>query len=138
VRVEPIFPNGDGGTLQWTPLGGGSQYNKINENPADGDTSYLSSSTPGNISVFDWQDIPTFTGTVKTVQLSYYARKDDEGTRTFRGNIGNTGSEEQTATYSLGGNYLYYHQAFDVDPATGLPWTQPNFNAKKFGIELVA
>jgi len=138
VEIEPLLPNADGGTLQWTPLSGSTHYLMIDENPADGDASYNSDNTPGNYDIYGWQPIPTFTGTVKTVQIRWYARKDDEGTRTFRGNIGTTGTEETTTTYSLSDSYLYYTQSFDTDPATSLAWTQANFNAKKFGIELIA
>jgi hypothetical protein len=137
IDAYPL-PDGDGSVLQWTPLGGsGTQYSQINVLPAPGDTSYLSSSTPGQRSSFTWQDIVSFSGTVKTVQLSYSARSNDEGLRTFQSTIGSTGTEEQGTEFGLPNDYIYFHQCFDLDPATGLPWTVTNFNAKQFGIGLV-
>ncbi len=139
VQIDAYpLPNGDI-SVQWTPLGGtGTNFSEINENPADGDSSYVFSTTPGNVDSYAWQDVVTFTGTVKSVQLTYFARSTDEGTKTFQGNIGAGGLEQQTVTYGLPGNYRYFHQAFDLDPATGLPWTVAGFNAKQFGIKLVA
>lgn len=137
IDAYPL-PNGDGGVLQWTPLGGtGTHFSQINVLPAPGDTSYVSSSTPGQRDSYTWQDIVSFSGTVKTVQISYSARSNDEGLRTFQSTIGSTGSEEQGTEFGLANDYIYYHQAFDLDPATGLPWTVLGFNAKQFGIGLV-
>jgi len=137
VDAYPL-PNGDGGTLQWSAYGGGAHFSEINELPSDGDAGYVSSSVIGQVDSYDWQDVVTFSGTVKSVQLSYCARTNDEGSRAFRGNIGAGGVEQHTATYGLPFTYQYFHQAFDLDPATGLAWTRTNFNAKQFGIELVA
>lgn len=137
IDAYPL-PNGDLTPLQWTPLGGGGpHFSQINELPADGDLSYVASATPGNKDCYAWQDIVSFSGTVKTVQISYMARSTDEGLRTFQGTIGINGAEEQTVEFGLPNDYIYFSQAFDLDPATGLPWTVSNFNAKPFGIVLV-
>lgn len=137
IDAYPL-PDGDGGILQWTPLGGtGAHFSEINVLPAPGDTAYVSSSTPGQKDSYTWQDIVSFTGTVKTVQISYSARSNDEGLRTFQSTIGNTGTEEQGTEFGLPNSYIYFHQAFDLDPATGFPWTRLGFNAKQFGIGLV-
>lgn len=135
--TAPISPNADGGTIQWTPLTG-TNFGEIDENPADGDTSYNSTAVVNNKDIFAWTDLAAFTGTILTVQLSYFTRKDDEGVRSFNGNIGTTGTEASTATFYLSDNYVYYHQAFDLDPATSLAWTRANFNAKNFGYKLVS
>lgn len=137
IDAYPL-PNGDDG-VQWTPLGGsGSNFSEINENPADGNASYVLANTVGKKDSYTWQDIVSFTGTVKSVQISYFARVDQEGVRAFQGTIGAGGTEAQTASFGLSFNYLYYHQAFDLDPATGLAWTRTGFNAKDFGISLVS
>jgi hypothetical protein len=137
VDAYPL-PDGDGGVLQWTPLGGfGTHFSQINVLPAPGLSSYVSSSTPGQRDSYTWQDIVSFSGTVKTVQLSYSAKATAEGLRTFQSTIGNTGSEEQGTEVGLPGDFVYSHQCFDIDPATSLPWTRVGFNAKQFGIGLV-
>lgn len=137
IDAYPL-PNGDGGVLQWTPLGGsGAHYSEINTLPANGDLNYVFSATPGNRDSYNWQDIVSFSGTIKSVQLSYSARSTDEGLRSFQSTIGNTGTEQQGTEFGLPNDYIYFHQAFDLDPATALPWTRVGFNAKQFGIGLV-
>ena len=83
IDAYPL-PDGDTATLQWTPLGGtGAHFSEINELPAAGDFSYVETGTPSNRDSYTWQDIVTFVGTVKTVQLSYSARSTDEGIQKF-------------------------------------------------------
>lgn len=136
IDAYPL-PNGDSTPLQWIPLGGvGTHYTEINELPADGAASFVSSQTIGNKDSYNWQDILSFSGTVGTVQLSFCARTDAEGIRSFRGNINVT--EQNTDTFGLPGTDQYFHTAFDVDPATGVAWTRVGFNAKPFGLELVS
>lgn len=134
VQIGPILPNGDGPTLNWTPNSGSVHYTRINELPSDEGTTYNFTSTIPATDTFDWEDIASFSGTVKTVQISYDAYSTDEGNCAIESVIGNTGSEQQSTPFPLAANYNYWHYAFDIDPATSLPWTRANFNAKRFGI----
>jgi hypothetical protein len=84
IIVEPIFPDGDQTPLDWAMQPNtGTQFSKINDATPDRDTTYIYSPTTDQKSQFDWQNIPTFTGTVQGVQISTFARKDDEGSRPF-------------------------------------------------------
>lgn len=131
--VVPIFTISDTLDLAWTPSRAGTHWDLVNENPADDDTTYLAAATPGLVDSWNWQPIPSFTGTVRSVQLSLLARSTDEGTRSVKGNIGPAGAEQQTDEFGLCSSYLYRHQAFDKDPATAREWTRQGFNAKPFG-----
>lgn len=139
IDAHPL-PNADGATHQWTPKSGGSHFVEINENPCDLDASYVETLSVGNVDSYGWQDLATLNKTIKSVQLTYWARTNDEGAppRQFQGTIGAGGTEEQTQTYGLSTDYIGHHQCFDTDPATGVDWTVPLFNAKEFGIKLVA
>ena len=136
ITSQPILPNSDGGTLQWTPASGSVHYNQVNELPADDGTTYNASSTSTQVDSLGWQPIPTFTGTVKSVQLSFCAMSTDEGNCILEGNIGAAGAEEQTNPFGQCSSWEYFHQAFDTDPATGVAWVQSLFNAKEFGYQL--
>jgi hypothetical protein len=139
IIVEPIFPNGDTATADWalTP-GSGSGFSHINEVPPDGDTTYISSANTGDKSLFDWEDIPTFTGTVKAVQLSVFARKDDEGSRPFNVYAVPVATEYHKAKQYVNDNYLYYRNVWDGNPETAAAWTRAEFNAAKFGFRIDA
>jgi hypothetical protein len=136
-QVGFLLPSADGSQLDWTPLSGSVHYTEINEIPQDGDASYVSAGTPGHIDTYHWQAIPTFAGTIPTVQMSFCASSDQEGTRTFQGNIGPGGGQQQTPEFGLCSGNFYRSGSFDLDPTTGKPWTQAAFNSRQFGIGLV-
>lgn len=139
IDAYPLPDADDPSFLNWTPLGGtGAHFSEINENPMDGLTSYVEAATVGAVDSYGWQDIPSFAGTVKAVQLTYCALTNAEGSRAFQGNVGAGGTEAQTPTFGLSSNFIYHHAPFDVDPATGVAWTRAGFNAKEFGLVLVA
>lgn len=140
VIVEPIEPNADTSPLNWTPKTPGPHFSQINEIPADGDASYnFAPATPaGTIDNYRWQPIPSFAGTVQSVQLRYQARSTAPGPASYRSTVGPLGTEATGQKASLCSSYNYQgQQTFDLNPATGLPWTQPEFNAKAFGVEVV-
>ena len=136
ITSQPILPASDTATIQWTPNSGSVHYNRINELPSDDGTTYNAASVSSKVDSLGWQPIPTFTGTVRSVQISYDAQSTAEGNCIIEGNIGAAGVEEQTAPFGLCSSFQYHHQAFDLDPATSVAWVQSLFDAKKFGYQL--
>jgi hypothetical protein len=132
--VVPLVARIDSTPSQWTASGGGAHYLDIITLPID-ESGYVSDDNPGDVDAYLWQQVPTFNGTIKSVQLSVAAESTLEGLRTIQGNIGV--SQEVMNSFGLASGQFYRHQAFDLDPATGLAWTAPNFNAKKFGLGVV-
>jgi hypothetical protein len=80
-RVILCPPVSDGAPLNWTPSTGITHFNLVNEVPPDGDTSYVSSSTPGDIDTYGMLALPYAPAIIDAVQMSVYVRKDDAGTR---------------------------------------------------------
>lgn len=116
-----------------------THYSKLNEIPPDGDTTYVYSNTVGNSDDYDWQQVSSFVGSIPFVQILYYVRKDDEGSRTFQHTIGGntyspgTGGVYGTPEFALCDSYLYYPIPLDTNPAVGTNWTLANLNAQDFG-----
>lgn len=133
IALFPIVPNGDATPLQFTPSVGSTHYNLINFVPPTGDPSSLSDNHVTDSDVWQWQDIATFVGTIPFVCVSIYARKDAEGTRTFKTTT--TGSSLSPEFY-LSDSYIYYDMIWDEDPDTTSAWTVANFNAMDFGVVL--
>lgn len=139
LEIDPYpLPNADGSKLDWQPDTGSIHYNRVNENPPDGDSTYLKSSNIGDIDSWGWEDLVRLTDSINAVQLTYFARTTDEGNRSFQGTIGLNGADGQTQTFGLNNDYTHHHQSFDLNPAGNVPWTPPVFNADEFGIELIA
>lgn len=140
VTIGVVYPNGDV-TVNWTGTGSSTatHYLNINGTNPDDDTSYEYSTNTGSMDLFDWQDIAAFSGTVKGVQYSLYARKDDEGARVINMVEGTTGTHTLTNAITsrtdiyLNDNYDYHHLCLDTSPTTGTGWTVADFNAARFG-----
>lgn len=138
VKILGIRPNGDTSVKDFTPSTGTTHFSLINFTPPTGDPSSLFSDVVNDKDIWDWENIPSFSGTISGVSISIYARKDDEGSRSFKIVTGNTGSEEQSTERFLNDNYVYHHHEQDVNPATGVPYTVTNFNSKRFGVEVIS
>lgn len=137
-RILKVVPNGDTAQADWAPNSGSVHYDRVHELPKDDNVTYLADGVAGQKDSWDWENLSPLTGVIRTVQLSAAACKDDEGSKSFRTGVGNTLSEAVSDTFYVGDTYLFYHFNWDLDPATGLAWTIANFNAKRFGIEVVS
>jgi hypothetical protein len=136
VRVETVFPDGDGAHLAWTPTGGGAHYTQVNANVPDDDTTYVSDATPGDIDSYTVTNIDGG-ATVYAVQVDLWARKDDASTRQIAPLIRQASTDYVGNTVTLGTTYSYYQQLYDKDP-TAADWTAANINADEFGIKEIA
>lgn len=137
VKIIAVRPNGDV-VSQFTPTGGGAHYSQVNDEYSDFDATYAEDATVGQQDIWDWEDIPSFSGTIQAIQISMHARKTDEGLRTFKIVTGDTGTEAASPEIFLADDYICYHTPQDLDPATSLPYTRANFNAKRFGVKVIA
>lgn len=127
-----VVPNGD---VSSTWSGASPQFQLINENPPDGDGSFISAKDVGDLALFDFQNIPAFSGTIVSAHRCTLARKDAEGSKSFKHTIGSTNSGDE---FFVNDNYVYYTEPMDVDPNTGLAWTQSGFNAAQFGNRIIS
>ena len=137
VRVETIFPTSDGAHLAWTPTGGGAHYTQVNDNPSpDGDTTYVSDLTPGDIDTYGFSDIDG-AATVFGLQTTLYARKDDVSTRQIAPLIRQSGTDYVGTTITMLSTYLYYMQIYNQDP-TAADWTPTTVNGNEYGVKEIA
>ncbi len=135
VEILGIVPNGDV-VSDFTTSSGSAHFSLVNEIPVDNDTTYVKSGTIAQQDIWDWQDIPTFSGTLKSVVISMCARKDDEGSKAFKIVVGDTGTEDESEDFYVGDSYIYHHTAWDLDPNGDIPWTRTNFNSKRWGVKI--
>lgn len=133
ARLQIIVPDGDVVT-DWTSTGA-NHWDQINEIPVDTAT-YVEDGTIGDKDIWDWQDIGAFSGVIKGLQYNLYAKKTDEGTKTMKHNVGDSGGEYEGPEIFLNDDYVTYHMPLDADPATSNFFTRAGFNAKRFGVQV--
>lgn len=136
-HIYTVLPTSDGANADWTPNSGVTGYTQVDDNPYDGDTTYVSASTPGDISTFGFADLPFASGTVYAIQPNLMARKDDAGLREIRPAIRQGGVDYSVGTVdALSTSYALYTSLLPLDPVAAA-WTAANVNANEYGVELV-
>jgi hypothetical protein len=135
VRVATLAPNGNGTYTAWT-----NAYTDWDDiTSADDDTTYVSSSTPGDRETSTLTDLSAATSTVFAVQTNLVARKDDAGTRTIAPVVVIGGTPyDGTTTAALSSSYLDYTQLYDRLAPDGNVWDVTKVNAMETGVKEIA
>jgi hypothetical protein len=129
-----LLPTGAGTTTQFTPDTAVANYGRVNEATPDGDTSYVESSTVGQVDTYALADLPAATSAVKTLALCHYARKTDVGARQMGATLRTGGANFTHPTgVDLGSSYQYSFRNWGTNPGTVLPWTVADVNALEIG-----
>lgn len=137
VTVETLMPNGDGAHTAWVPTPVGTHWNKENEIPPDNDTTYVSSSNPGDLDTYTVTPLAQPTGAVYGVMTNLYARKNDAAVHTIAPVIRQSGTDNIGATtVGLSTSYLWYRQLYPLD-TTGAAWTPTSVDNAEYGIKMV-
>lgn len=137
-KVETILPSGAGANTNWTPSAG-SNYECVDDVPANDDTDYVSTSSTGSIDTYDFPNLSSSSGTVYGICQYLHARKADAGSRTLKSVIRSGGTNYPNSNnHSIGDNYAEYFDIVEQDPDTSSAWTISGVNAAEFGVELEA
>lgn len=145
VTVAVEYPNAAGTNNAWTPSSGTApnEYQMVQDGIThtgswpDGDSTYISSNTPGQIADFAHQSL-VLTGTLYSVVHTGYMRKDDAGPRQAALVCLSGGTTEVGSSIALSNSYLYYQDVLDQDPNTNASWTVTNYNSATFGIKEIS
>lgn len=140
VVVQALYPNGNGnyGALSRGGTDSGTNWGQVDESPPNSDTDYVFSANVGDKDTYAMTNLSNSTGTVKALQLLYFARKDDAGTRTVKGKIRSNVTDSDGANTNLSTSYIYYRDIFELNPDTSTAWTPTTINAVECGVEIVA
>lgn len=136
VKVRTIYPSGAGNSTDWTPSAG-SNYQCVDESPANGDTDYVSETTAGDHDTYALDDI-TITGSILGIQTNLYAKKDDAGTKELAAVVRSGTTDYDGATVSVNGSYTVHTEIRETDPDTTAAWTQSGINAMECGPKLIS
>lgn len=107
---------GPGDLTNWTPNGAASNWQCVNENPPDGDTTYVSSSSlildSYGVGVANFVTAPTM------VVSRALVRKDDGATRAIEVGVRSAGSNGFGSPVTVGSGYTFVDSCISVDPHT--------------------
>jgi len=132
VRIYPYIPAENKTPLQWTPLAG-TNFSEVNQVPPPGDTAYVADGTVGDIDQYRMAAIsgqgPTGSFTIPCGQTVLCAKLDAAGSRIIAPDIGGHVGND----HALGSDYLMYTDPYLINPVTGVPFVQGDFNTTFFG-----
>lgn len=132
-RVVAVRPQGPGNYSAWTPSAG-LGWQCVDDTTPNGDTDYVSSSTPGQRNSYDFAALG-LTGAIKAVQQVTSLRKDDAGTRTVKQFARIGGVDFDGTAVSVGDSYAMTRRVMSTNPAGG-DWTVAALDSSEFGVLL--
>lgn len=133
IVATPMFPNADGFHSDFTRSTGATQYGTIDETTQNGDTDYNSSAVAGAIDTLNFAAMSPSGAPIKGVQLLVLAKKGDAGASAHKAMTRIAGVDYEGTEYGMYDSYFPMRQQWGVSPATGIPWTEAEFNAAEFG-----
>jgi hypothetical protein len=137
-RVFTGWPSGGGSNTHFTPHGSGTNYGCVNENPPDGDTSYVSGAT-GDIDTYGFAALSPDPAFVWGVQLQIVARRDNAGIRTFQSEVRSGGANYTSPNVFVSpASYATFCDVWDQDPAGAIGWTGDSVTAAEYGYKVKA
>lgn len=137
-KVTMILPTGDHGTNQWTPNSGANHYDRVNENPHDSSTTYLSDSTSGDTEEFDYANTGSEISSIKGIQVNTVFETDSASAFSVKNHINSGGaSSDDAGTAGTNGTYTTAGFVAETDPNTSALWTKTNLDAALFGVKTV-
>ncbi|MET0787495.1 MAG: hypothetical protein ABWY25_12415 [Paenisporosarcina sp.] len=138
IRVETLYPNGDGAVNQWVGSDSDSlqNYLLVNEVGAPVLTSFVESSTAGAQDLYTLGDLAAGSGTVRAVCPAAHTIKTDAGARQLKLLVRGS-SINASPIRDLGTQPVNRHWGTTINPETGLAWTRAEVNALQAGVEVV-
>jgi hypothetical protein len=135
VRIRDVVAAGAGTTAQWTP-NTGTGAAAIDDATPDDDTTYIASSTVGQISSFDFGNLSGTIASIPFVSVSTYGKRTDAGARAISHYVKVAADVDNSAALThAAGAYDWQHSQYDVQPDASA-WNSTDFNAAEFGVEV--
>jgi hypothetical protein len=132
VRCYTRMPASDA-SVQFTRLGGATNFSQVSEAHQDGATSYVYDATVGDA---DFYGIAAITGTpasVVAVTTRGFVQKSDAGTRSGAVQLKSGATTVASTTTALPTTFGWLWRTDQTDPATGAAWTPTAVNNVTIG-----
>lgn len=141
IRIETIFPSGNGNSSQFVGSDGNStdNYLLVDDTTApDEDSTYVESATVSDKDTYAFGDLSVSSGTIFAVNPIVYTRKTDAGSRSIAVVARlSGGTEEDGSNISLPTSYTFYNSLRTTKPGGGA-WSISDVNGAEFGYKVTA
>ena len=138
VRIESVFPNGNGNSSQLVGSDGNSTDNYLLvDETAPNDADYVESSTVGEKDTYAYGNVTPTSGTVYGLQVMTRAAKTDAGARSVASIARLSGTEVDSSDKTLSTTYAYYPDIRETKPGGGA-WSISDVNSAEFGVKVTA
>jgi hypothetical protein len=138
IRVECLFPNGDGASSAFVGSDGNSvnNYLLVDETVPNDDTDYVQGTVVGDKDTYAYQDLTTTAGSVYGVNIIPRHRKADAGGRTAV-TVGREsgGTEADSSAITILDSYIYNYDIRETKPSGGA-WSISEVNGAQFGMKV--
>lgn len=138
ARVLTVFADGEGTHNDWSVIGASTPHEAIDETTPDGDTTYIASSTVGDMQSLTVPELPPEVATVAGVFIPAMAKLSSAGTGNMKVSIESDGHIADGPDTPLTTAYTYWPVAFEKDPATGAQFDKAAIEAAEIIIEKTA
>jgi len=137
VDVTSLRPNADDATiLDWT-ANTGTRWQAVNQAITDGDTTYVSASSPGDQILFELQNLPSGVTDVFAVMPQAQIKREQGTTRITKFLMGSgVDTELGSKELAIGPTYAFRQEAISVSPFTTDPWDVAEVNGLRLGMEI--
>lgn len=132
VLVAP--PEADGTPSDWTPSSGVDRFSRVNT-LAPNDETFISADTVGQTQEFSHTSLNLPVGAVSAIAVQTRAFKNDAGSADYRLGVASGSSTGMSNDIALATGVVSHTHIQNIDPATGLPWTQASAQSARLRIE---
>jgi hypothetical protein len=136
--IEPIRPNADGATVQFTKSGGAANFEMVDDDPHnDGDSTYNSHGVIGEKDRLALPSLGSTPDTIYAVQTVVAAKKSDAGASAIQvGVYSNSSTEGLSGVQSLSTDYTFVRHLMTENPTDTSPWAEADIDALQLQYEV--
>ena len=135
MRIQTLMPSADTAVADWTPNSGADHFNRVNENPADDDTSYLTGES-GDVDLFDLTNMANGPGhSIKGITVNSVIKRTDDSITTVKLPVKSGATTSDGSSLPVGTSYGMVSRVLETDPNTSEAWTRAAIAAMQAGLK---
>jgi hypothetical protein len=138
MSTKRLKANADGTTNDFTPVGDANNYQTVDDDDPDGNTTYNWSATSTDRDMYNTEDIADITtltpASIAAVSVVSYCQDTDGGLSPEHVVV--SGASEATDAIAPTATYGHQYSFFETDPQGGGAWTEARVDGMEIGVQL--